>query len=73
MAPDIFGCYFENAVGARFLEDRWDVFYWKKGKAEVDFVVHGPRGERSEDFGSDFEICRLGFKLGKLTVDEAKF
>jgi predicted AAA+ superfamily ATPase len=46
LPPEIFGYYFENAVGSRFIEAGWDVFYWKHGKSEVDFVVHGPGGER---------------------------
>lgn len=46
LTPEVFGYYFENVVGARLIEAGWDVFYWKHGKAEVDFVVHGPRGER---------------------------
>jgi len=40
------GRYFENIVGARFLEAGWDVFYWKDRNLEVDYVVNGPNGER---------------------------
>jgi predicted AAA+ superfamily ATPase len=46
LTPEVFGYYFENVVGARLIEAGWDVFYWKHGKSEVDFVVHGPGGER---------------------------
>jgi predicted AAA+ superfamily ATPase len=46
LTPEVFGRYFENVVGARLIEAGWDVFYWKHGKAEVDFVVQGPQGER---------------------------
>lgn len=41
-----FGRYFENCVGARFLEAGWDVFYWRDRDLEVDYVVRGPNGER---------------------------
>jgi len=40
------GHYFENIVGARFIEAGWNVFYWKDRDSEVDFVVHGPANER---------------------------
>jgi predicted AAA+ superfamily ATPase len=40
------GRYLENAIGARFIEAGWDVFYWRDRKLEVDFVVHGPQGEK---------------------------
>ena len=40
------GYYFENAIGARFVEAGWDTFYWKSGDKEVDYVVHGPQGEK---------------------------
>lgn len=40
-----FGQYFENAVGARFLEAGWETTYWKDRHSEVDFVVQGPGGE----------------------------
>ncbi len=40
-----FGHYFENLVGARFLEAGWEVYYWNDRAMEVDFVVRGPSGE----------------------------
>lgn len=40
-----FGHYFENCIGARFLEAGWDVFYWRDRDLEVDYVVLGPNGE----------------------------
>jgi uncharacterized protein len=40
------GFYFENAVGARFIEAGWDTFYWKDRNYEVDFVVFGPNLEK---------------------------
>ncbi len=40
------GQYLENAVGARFLEAGWDVFYWKDRDLEVDFIVLGPDGQK---------------------------
>lgn len=40
------GHYFENSVGARFIEAGWDTFYWKDRDLEVDFIVHGPQGEK---------------------------
>lgn len=43
---DRMGYYFENNVGARFIEAGWDVWYWKERDLEVDFVVHGPKGEK---------------------------
>ena len=39
------GCYFENAVGARFVEAGWETYYWKHRDEEVDYVVLGPAGE----------------------------
>jgi len=42
------------------IEAGWDVFYWKQGKVEVDFVVHGPSGER----------FALEVKCGLTTADE---
>lgn len=41
-----FGRYFENAIGARFVETGWNVFYWKERDFEVDFVLLGPNGEK---------------------------
>lgn len=47
-APDRkrLGFYFENAIGARFIEAGWDTFYWKDRNFEVDFVVLGPNKEK---------------------------
>ncbi len=39
------GRYLENAVGARFIEAGWDVFYWNERDREVDFVVIGPQNQ----------------------------
>jgi uncharacterized protein len=39
------GRYFENIVGARFIEAGWDVYYWKDRQLEVDYIVQGPNGE----------------------------
>jgi predicted AAA+ superfamily ATPase len=46
LSPARFGHYFENAVGARFIEAGWDTFYWSERDKEVDFVVLGPLGEK---------------------------
>ncbi len=43
---DRFGRYFENAVGARFIEAGWDTYYWKHRDYEVDFVVIGPENQK---------------------------
>lgn len=40
------GRYFENSVGARFIEAGWETYYWKERDTEVDFVVLGPSGEK---------------------------
>lgn len=40
------GHYFENVVGARFLEAGWETYYWKERDDDVDFVVLGPGGEK---------------------------
>lgn len=40
------GHYFENCVGARFIEAGWDTYYWKERDLEVDFIVMGPNGEK---------------------------
>lgn len=40
------GRYFENCIGARFIEAGWDAYYWKDRDLEVDFVVIGPEGEK---------------------------
>ena len=39
------GRYFENIVGARFIESGWNTYYWKNRNLEVDFVVEGRNGE----------------------------
>jgi uncharacterized protein len=46
--PDLdrLGFYFENAIGARFIEAGWDTFYWKDRNFEVDFIVIGPNNEK---------------------------
>ncbi len=44
--PSQWGRYFENAIGARFIESGWQTYYWKERDLEVDFVVLGPEGER---------------------------
>lgn len=46
IAEERFGRYFENAVGARFLEAGWDTYYWKQRDFEVDFVVIGPENQK---------------------------
>ncbi|NBX93829.1 MAG: ATP-binding protein [Proteobacteria bacterium] len=46
LSGEVMGYYFENAIGARFVEAGWDTFYWKSGDKEVDYVVHGPQGEK---------------------------
>lgn len=43
--PARWGHYFENTVGARFVEAGWDVSYWKDRSDEIDFVVRGPNNE----------------------------
>lgn len=46
LSPERFGRYFENCIGARFIEAGWDTYYWKERDLEVDFVVLGPNGEK---------------------------
>ena len=46
ISAECFGRYFENQVGARFIEAGWDVFYWRDKSQEVDFVVIGPNNEK---------------------------
>jgi uncharacterized protein len=46
LSPARFGHYFENAIGARFIEAGWDTFYWNDREKEVDFIVLGPNGEK---------------------------
>lgn len=45
ISKDRFGHYLENAIGARFIEAGWDVYYWNERTREVDFVVIGPNNE----------------------------
>lgn len=45
ISNDKFGRYLENAIGARFVEAGWDVFYWRERTLEVDYVVIGPNNE----------------------------
>jgi predicted AAA+ superfamily ATPase len=40
------GRYFENTIGARFVEAGWLSSYWNERQNEVDFVVQGPGGEK---------------------------
>lgn len=40
------GRYFENCIGARFIEAGWETYYWKDRDLEVDFVVKGPNNEK---------------------------
>lgn len=69
ISKEKFGRYFENAIGARFIEAGWDVYYWKNRNAEVDYVVLGPENQKwaievksSEISRSDltglFEFCK---------------
>lgn len=64
-----FGRYFENAVGARFIEAGWDTYYWKHRDYEVDFVVIGPKNQKwavevkvgktsLAELGGLFEFCK---------------
>jgi uncharacterized protein len=46
LGPEKFGRYFENAVGARFIEAGWNTYYWSDRDQEVDFVVVGPKNEK---------------------------
>ncbi|MCB0406790.1 MAG: DUF4143 domain-containing protein, partial [Bdellovibrionales bacterium] len=46
LSPDRLGRYFENIVGARFIEAGWKTFYWKDRSLEVDYVVIGPKNEK---------------------------
>ncbi len=64
------GRYFENAIGARFLEAGWETFYWRHRHHEVDFVVIGPLNQRYavevktsptdlRELGGVFEFCKI--------------
>jgi predicted AAA+ superfamily ATPase len=46
LSPELKGRFFENLVGARFVEAGWETYYWKDRSKEVDFVVLGPGGEK---------------------------
>ena len=46
LSPDRLGRYFENIVGARFIEAGWKTYYWKDRDKEVDYVVVGPNNEK---------------------------
>jgi predicted AAA+ superfamily ATPase len=46
LSPVEWGHYFENAVGARFIESGWETYYWSERDKEVDLVVIGPKGEK---------------------------
>lgn len=46
LSPERFRRYFENLVGARFIESGWKTYYWKDRSFEVDFVAIGPRNQR---------------------------
>lgn len=64
------GHYFENCVGARFIESGWETYYWKDRHDEVDFIVLGPKGEKwaievktkstkPEDLKSLLQFCKI--------------
>ena len=68
--PERFGRYFENAIGARFIEAGWETYYWKHRQYEVDFVVIGPENQRyavevktsrvvPEELRGLLEFCRI--------------
>ena len=46
LVPERLGRYFENLVGARFIESGWDVFYWRERDREIDYVVKGLQNEK---------------------------
>ena len=46
LPPGRLGRYFENIVGARFIEAGWKTYYWKDRTKEVDYVVIGPKNEK---------------------------
>lgn len=62
VASERMGHYFENLIGARFIEAGWDVFYWKDRELEVDFVVNGPEAQ----------AWAIEVKLGKTSKDDLK-
>lgn len=70
LSPERMGRYFENCVGARFIESGWDTFYWKDRDIEVDFAVIGPSNEKwavevktsavsDKDLKGIFKFCEL--------------
>ncbi len=62
LPADRFGRYFENAVGARFIESGWETYYWKHRDLEVDFVVIGPENQH----------WAIEVKTAKTKVDDLK-
>ncbi len=40
------GRFFENLIGARFVEAGWETYYWNDRSKEVDYIVLGPNGEK---------------------------
>lgn len=46
ISTEMLGRYFENCIGARFIEAGWNTYYWKHRDLEVDFVVIGPNNEK---------------------------
>ena len=80
-----FGRYFENAIGARFIEAGWDTFYWRHRHHEVDFVVIGPLNQRYaveaktaptdlKGLSGVFEFCKLhpDFEPGLVSLHDQK-
>lgn len=70
LSSERWGNYFENSIGARFAEARWNVFYWKDRKLEVDYVVIGPENQKWAievkskkttlgELNGLFEFCKL--------------
>lgn len=70
ISKEKFGRYFENIIGARFIESGWDTYYWKHRKSEVDFVVDGPDNQnwaievktskaKQSELKGLFEFCKL--------------
>lgn len=46
ITPDLFGRYFENAIGACLLQRGWELYYWQDRTWEVDFVALAPDGKK---------------------------
>jgi len=70
ISPEKLGHYFENCIGARFIEAGWSTYYWKDRDAEVDFIVIGPNNEKwavevksskvsEKELKSLFKFCEL--------------